>query len=221
MNISSTILSQEGDNELKIVVIGESSVGKTSIINQYINELFIDQSISTIGTDKFTKIETINNKEIKLNIWDTAGQERFRSLTPLFLKGSNIVLMVYDITDKVSFVELNNFWLQKVKDNTNNIILGIIANKSDLYINEAISIDEGKQFAKSVNGFLFETSAKNLESVRNAFISLVQIYIEKNGGENSSKEHIQIQKANLKKKKKNVVKILFLFHFILFKFFLF
>ena len=104
MNISSTILSQEGDNELKIVVIGESSVGKTSIINQYINELFIDQSISTIGTDKFTKIETINNKEIKLNIWDTAGQERFRSLTPLFLKGSNIVLMVYDITDKVSFV---------------------------------------------------------------------------------------------------------------------
>ena len=204
MDITNSIAEKEDENQiyLKIVLVGQSSVGKSALINQYMNKIFIESSMTTIGTDKFTKAETINNIEITLNIWDTAGQERFRSLSPLFLKGANIVLMVYDITDKVSFVELNNFWLQKVKDNTNNIILGIIANKSDLYINEAISIDEGKQFAKSVNGFLFETSAKNLESVRNAFISLVQIYIEKNGGENSSKEHIQIQKANLKKKKK-------------------
>ena len=98
---------QKENNFIKIVIVGQSSVGKTALINQYMNKIFIDAAITTIGTDKFIKIEKINNSEIKLNIWDTAGQERFRSLSPLFLKGSNIVIMVYDITNKESFDELD------------------------------------------------------------------------------------------------------------------
>jgi len=133
-------------NQLKVVLIGQSSVGKTALINQYINKLFIDTSITTIGTDKFSKIEEINNTEIKINIWDTAGQERFRSLSHLFLKGANIVLMVYDITNQDSFNELKQFWIERVNDNTKNIILGIIANKSDLYENEVVSINDGMVF---------------------------------------------------------------------------
>ena len=203
MNAPSTEEETKEYPQLKIVIIGESSVGKSAIINQYINQIFIEQAITTIGTDKFSKFEIINNQKIKLNVWDTAGQERFRSLSPLFLKGSNIVLMVYDITNKFSFTELNNFWIEKVKDNTDNIILGVIANKSDLYDMEVVPIEEGKKFASDINGVFFETSARNLETVRNVFIKLVGVYLEKYGNSvnQSLGESLDNSQDNIKKKK--------------------
>ena len=210
MNASSVEDESKEYPQLKIVIIGESSVGKSAIINQYINQIFIEQAITTIGTDKFSKFEIINNQKIKLNVWDTAGQERFRSLSPLFLKGSNIVLMVYDITNKFSFTELNNFWIEKVKDNTDNIILGVIANKSDLYDMEVVPIEEGKKFASDVNGFFFETSARNLETVRNVFVKLVGVYLEKYGGgvNQSFGDSLDISQDNKKKKKKLLLVLL-------------
>jgi small GTP-binding protein len=203
MNAPSTEEETKEYPQLKIVIIGESSVGKSAIINQYINQIFIEQAITTIGTDKFSKFEIINNQKIKLNVWDTAGQERFRSLSPLFLKGSNIVLMVYDITNKFSFTELNNFWIEKVKDNTDNIILGVIANKSDLYDMEVVPIEEGKKFASDINGVFFETSARNLETVRNVFIKLVGVYLEKYGNSvnQSLGESLDNSQDNIKKKR--------------------
>ena len=203
MNASSVEDESKEYPQLKIVIIGESSVGKSAIINQYINQIFIEQAITTIGTDKFSKFEIINNQKIKLNVWDTAGQERFRSLSPLFLKGSNIVLMVYDITNKFSFTELNNFWIEKVKDNTDNIILGVIANKSDLYDMEVVPIEEGKKFASDINGVFFETSARNLETVRNVFIKLVGVYLEKYGNSVNQTfgESLDNSQDNIKKKR--------------------
>ena len=203
MNASSVEDESKEYPQLKIVIIGESSVGKSAIINQYINQIFIEQAITTIGTDKFSKFEIINNQKIKLNVWDTAGQERFRSLSPLFLKGSNIVLMVYDITNKLSFTELNNFWIEKVKDNTDNIILGVIANKSDLYDMEVVPIEEGKKFASDINGVFFETSARNLETVRNVFIKLVGVYLEKYGNSVNQTfgESLDNSQDNIKKKR--------------------
>ena len=195
---------QKENNFIKIVIVGQSSVGKTALINQYMNKIFIDAAITTIGTDKFIKIEKINNSEIKLNIWDTAGQERFRSLSPLFLKGSNIVLMVYDITNKSSFIELKNFWYEKVKDNTKNIILGIIANKSDLYEKEVVSIDDGKKFAKDCKAFFYESCAKNYDTTRQMFIYAVEEYVEKYNLEKNEKSNITVNnnKNENKKKKK-------------------
>jgi small GTP-binding protein len=191
---------QKENNFIKIVIVGQSSVGKTALINQYMNKIFIDAAITTIGTDKFIKIEKINNSEIKLNIWDTAGQERFRSLSPLFLKGSNIVIMVYDITNKESFDELDTFWLEKIKDNTKNIILGLAANKSDLYESEVVTIEEAKNFAKNNNAFFFETTAKNYESTRLLFIELVTKYIEKYGFVNENAKNLVIDKDKNKNK---------------------
>ena len=187
-------------NQLKVVLIGQSSVGKTALINQYINKLFIDTSITTIGTDKFSKIEEINNTEIKINIWDTAGQERFRSLSHLFLKGANIVLMVYDITNQDSFNELKQFWIERVNDNTKNIILGIIANKSDLYENEVVSINDGKKFANECNGFFFEVSAKNYDNTRQMFIFAINKYLDSYGFEKNNNDN-QNDKIDLKDKK--------------------
>ena len=191
---------QKENNFIKIVIVGQSSVGKTALINQYMNKIFIDAAITTIGTDKFIKIEKINNSEIKLNIWDTAGQERFRSLSPLFLKGSNIVIMVYDITNKESFDELDTFWLEKIKDNTKNIILGLAANKSDLYEREVVTIEEGKDFAKNNDAIFFETTAKNYESTRLLFIELVTKYIEKYGFVNENAKNLVIDKDKNKNK---------------------
>ena len=191
---------QKENNFIKIVIVGQSSVGKTALINQYMNKIFIDAAITTIGTDKFIKIEKINNSEIKLNIWDTAGQERFRSLSPLFLKGSNIVIMVYDITNKESFDELDTFWKEKIKDNTSNIILGLAANKSDLYESEVVTIEEAKNFAKNNNAFFFETTAKNYESTRLLFIELVTKYIEKYGFVNENAKNLVIDKDKNKNK---------------------
>ena len=191
---------QKENNFIKIVIVGQSSVGKTALINQYMNKIFIDAAITTIGTDKFIKIEKINNSEIKLNIWDTAGQERFRSLSPLFLKGSNIVIMVYDITNKESFDELDTFWLEKIKDNTKNIILGLAANKSDLYESEVVTIEEAKNFAKNNNAFFFFFSAKNYESTRLLFIELVTKYIEKYGFVNENAKNLVIDKDKNKNK---------------------
>ncbi len=182
------------ENFLKIVIVGQSSVGKTALINQYMNKIFIDAAITTIGTDKFIKVEKINDIEIKLNIWDTAGQERFRSLSPLFLKGSHIVIMVYDITNKDSFDELETFWKEKIKDNTSNIILGLAANKSDLYEREVVTIEEGKDFAKNNDAIFFETTAKNYESTRQLFIELVTKYIEKYGFISDNAKNLVIEK---------------------------
>ncbi len=190
-------------NQLKIVLIGQSSVGKTALISQYMNKIFIETSITTIGTDKFTKIEEVNNSEVKLNIWDTAGQERFRSLSPLFLKGANIVLMIYDITNENSFKELKNFWYQKVKDNTKNIILGIIANKSDLYENEVIPIEDGKKFALQCNAFFYESCAKEYDITRQMFLIAINKFIETYGNDLVKNENNVISVDSSQKKDKS------------------
>ena len=190
-------------NQLKIVLIGQSSVGKTALISQYMNKIFIETSITTIGTDKFTKIEEVNNSEVKLNIWDTAGQERFRSLSPLFLKGANIVLMIYDITNANSFKELKNFWYQKVKDNTKNIILGIIANKSDLYENEVIPIEDGKKFALQCNAFFYESCAKDYDITRQMFLIAINKFIETYGNDLVKNENNVISVDSSQKKDKS------------------
>ena len=105
------------DLEVKLSFIGESAVGKTSLINQYIKQKFSSSYILTIGADQVSRIVTLKNgKKIKLNIWDTAGQERFRSVNAIFLKGSNMIIMVYDITNKESFEEMKNFWYKEIKD---------------------------------------------------------------------------------------------------------
>ncbi len=185
---------------LKITLVGASSVGKTALINQYINHIFLDNTITTIGSDKFSRIETINDIEVKLNVWDTAGQERFRSLSPMFLKGSNIVILVYDITNKNSFEEIEQFWLDIVKENTTNFILSVAANKSDLYQKEEVNEEVGRNFAQREGAYFFTTSAKNYNNTQQLFLDLAQIYIEKFGANNNKN-----QKVLTNKKSKNSI----------------
>lgn len=120
--IDSLSLEEEKDIiSLKVTLVGSSTVGKSALINQYINNKFLETPIVTIGCDKFSKIEKINDLIIKLNLWDTAGQESFRAITKMFYKGADIVILVYDITDEKSFNEIKNFWYNEVKNNTDNL----------------------------------------------------------------------------------------------------
>ena len=174
---------------LKVTLLGETTVGKTSIIYQFIKKTFITSNLTTIGCDKFSRIITIQKRNILLNLWDTAGQERFKSLSPMFLKGSNIVILVYDITNEDSFTQLENFWINIVRDNTQNIVLGIAANKIDLYDKEIVDEERGRKFAESVNGIFACLSAKNYLSIEEFFFQLANSYFDENGFDTDLKEY--------------------------------
>ncbi len=165
---------------LKVILLGDPHTGKTSIINQYVNHEFSLSYIMTVGQDKSLKKIQIDDKIIALNIWDTCGQEQFSGVNKIFMKSTNIAILVYDITEKSSFDNLN-LWYNQLKNqiNLNNSIIGIAANKSDLYINEEVDLNEVKSYSESINAFIFETTATNHNSVNQLFYSLVETYYNK------------------------------------------
>ena len=162
------------ENNFKIVLIGESGVGKTSIISQFVDQIFEDDLQTSTGGSFSSKTLTFNNgKIIKLEIWDTAGQERYRALTKIFYKNALAAVLVYDITRKQSFEELKNYWIKQIKESApENIILAIAANKSDLLDREQVNEDEARNFAKENNALFYETSAKNSIGVNELFIGI-------------------------------------------------
>ena len=109
--------ADEYDYLFKLIIVGDSNVGKTNIMSKYIRDQFNFNSKSTIGVEFGTKILTIDNKKIKAQIWDTAGQERYKSITSAYYKTAAVCILVYDITRKTSFEELKNYWVNEVKAN--------------------------------------------------------------------------------------------------------
>ena len=164
---------------IKFILIGDSGVGKTCLINQYINQKFTYNQLPTITAgDKYTKELNLCNKVLSLEIWDTVGQERFRSLNKIYLNNAKIAAIVYDITNQETFDNLKK-WYKDIKEKNNTIkIIGILANKSDLYEEKVVSKEEGENYANSINGFFYETSAMDYESVSNAFEGLTKKYVE-------------------------------------------
>ena len=195
--------------EVKLIFIGESGVGKTSLIKQFIDKYFIDKKLTTIGHDILQKeIYLSEDKKIILNIWDTCGQEQFRTINQLFLKNAKIVLFVYDITQKKSFEELKNFWYEYVISVLGkNIIIGIAANKSDLYQNEEVNINDAKNFAFEINAIYKETSAKYFESINSLINDMIFKFIEKSENDNKLNENnISVVSEDNEKKKNGCCK---------------
>ena len=165
--------------DIKFVIIGESRIGKTCLINQYVNSFFDPLCYITTGKDISYKELKINENTLNLEIWDIAGIGLYRTVNKIFLKNTQIALLVYDITDQNSFNQLN-YWINEIKDlNDKNIILGIAANKIDLFDKKVVSNEEGEKFAKDNNLEFFETSAYNYESIEKVFNRLGEIYLEK------------------------------------------
>ena len=166
--------------KLKLIFVGHGKVGKTSLINQYINKTFTEGYVMTVGGDKTLKKLNVRGRDLNIEICDTAGQKEYRAVNKIFMKNTDIALIVYDITNRKSFEELNN-WIEGVKEinNNKNVIFGIAANKSDLYEQKVINKKEGEEFAKNNNALFFETSAKDYDSVENVFLTLSEEYLKK------------------------------------------
>ena len=162
----------------KVVLVGESGVGKTSIITQFIEQTFQEDIQSTTGGTFSTKsVVCDGGKILKFEIWDTAGQEKYRSLTTMFYKDANAAVMVYDVTRKESFEEIKNYWSNQIKDNSpENIILAIAANKSDLIEKETVDEGEARNFAKELNAIFVTTSAKSSEGINSLFEEIAKKY---------------------------------------------
>ena len=165
----------------KVIFVGDSSVGKSCIINRYINNSFSNLVEVTLGCNSLLKTITIDNYNIKFDIWDTAGMEKFRSLNAQFYKDANIVILVYEIINLNSFNSIKNYWYKDIIENSNkNIILGLIGNKSDLYLDkEEVSEEEARNYAKEINAIFKLTSALNGNGINELFEILAKEYIKK------------------------------------------
>ena len=191
---------------LKIVLIGESGVGKTSIISQFIDQIFQDDQQSTIGGTFSTKtLKCSNGKTLKFEIWDTAGQEKYRSVTKMFYKDADVAILVYDITNKYTFEELQKYWVQQVKDSSpKDIILAIIANKSDLIEKEQVDEAVARNYANEINALFALISAKNNFGVDDLFIEIAKKY---SGAESANRVEENDEIEEYRKIRKESVKI--------------
>jgi len=184
----------------KIVLLGETGVGKTSIITRYIANSFSQVVMTSTGSSFFSKkIEISGNKRVKLQIWDTAGQEKYRSLAKIFYQSASVAILVYDVTLKNTFENLKEFWAGEVKTNApEDIILAIAANKSDDYINQQVDIQEGKDLAKSLNAIFVCTSAKLGNGIDDLFRMVAEKFIdpEKNIAESYMNKNEILEQQN-------------------------
>ena len=168
--------------ENKVVLIGETSVGKTCIITQLIKgkyKVYIESSFTAQYCQK--NFEFPGDKNITLDIWDTAGQERFRSLNRIFYSNAKAAILVYDITDQKSFDEIKNYWYGQIRQNCDNdVIIAIAANKSDLYEDREVSNEKGEEFAVSINAIFSPTSAKNNNGIKYLFETIAKKMLNNN-----------------------------------------
>ena len=161
---------------LKILVLGDSAVGKTSLLLKYTDDYFPTVYVSTIGIDYKTKIININDMNISLQIWDTAGQERFRSLAKSFMKDADGILFVYDITNKKSFDNIKN-WIKRTEDVNDSFQKIIVGNKSDLENKREVKKETLEKFCNTGNLKGIEMSAKLGINVNEAFNILTQLLV--------------------------------------------
>ena len=184
----------EETQEIKLLLVGDSGVGKTNLIYVFLNNSFQDYPGSTLASYSFEGDYFYKNNSYKYNIWDTAGQEQYRSINKMFIRGSKIILIVYSIDSRDSFNSVN-FWIDYVKKNLkgDKYIMALIANKSDLYEeNQMVMDEEGEEVAKKYSIDFLRTSAKTSGKSFQDFVNkLIAIYIEKYFGTANDGEDIK------------------------------
>ena len=173
------MLGRKFDYSLKVIVVGDSGVGKTCLLVRYIRNLFDEESQPTLGVEFMTKIVTTEKHKIQLQLWDTAGQELFRSVTRGYYRGSAGAFLVFDITNRDTFDNIGR-WLQDIKDVArSDVVTLLIGNKSDKADQRQVSTEEAQEFAKKNSMQYFETSAKTGSNISESIDACVAI-IEQN-----------------------------------------
>ena len=192
----------------KILILGDSSVGKTAYIVRFCEEKFEEGTISTIGVDIKTKFLTRKEKKINLQIWDTAGQERFRSIAKNSYKGADGIILMYDITNISTFKHIKN-WISDIKSKTDKpldkLALLIIGNKSDLEENREVNEENKNDIINEHKLKIIETSAKENKNINESMIELIDKMIELGVGKTKNDEDDEdgqkLGRNNTKKKK--------------------
>lgn len=168
------------ESEVKVVLLGQSSVGKTCIVNHLLTGKFDDSVSPTLGASYASKTLDVNGQKVSLQIWDTAGQERFRVLAPMYYRGAQAAILVYSIVDEQSFQQID-YWASSLKENAGSSVeLFLVGNKCDLESERVIKEEQGKDKADSINAQLFETSALTGAEINDLFTTLAKKCTENN-----------------------------------------
>ena len=191
----------------KVVLLGESGVGKTSIISRFINDTFEEGLVTTTGASYAGKdmvFKDYQNQVIRFEIWDTAGQEKYRALAQIFYKDAAIAILVYDITSEESFEEIKKYWYTQLKESASkDIVIGLAANKCDLIDDEKVSEERAREFAKEIGAVFKLTSACKSIGIEELFVGVGCKFLDPNYKEDENKKpEVKIIEEPKKKKKK-------------------
>ena len=206
---NNTTVKKDEDEAIKIVLVGNSGVGKTCISQRYMNDSFTQQEGSTVGASYFQKILDLDGKTVRLDIWDTAGQEKYRAMGKMFYKEAYIVLFIYDITDEESFQDLKNVWYDELKKaGEKHVVLAVVGNKSDMFLKEAVKEDDARKWANEIGAVFGLVSAKTGDCISLLFESVVRKYyspdyVAKINKEKKNKTQTVTLTKNIEKKEKN------------------
>ncbi|XP_037446182.1 ras-related protein RIC1-like [Triticum dicoccoides] len=164
--------ASEYDYLFKLLLIGDSSVGKSCLLLRFADDAYVDTYISTIGVDFKIRTVELDGKSVKLQIWDTAGQERFRTITSSYYRGAHGIIIVYDVTDRESFNNVKQ-WLSEIdRYASDSVCKLLVGNKCDLVDSKVVDTEEAKAFAESLGMNFLETSAKEAINVETAFLTM-------------------------------------------------
>ena len=201
-------MSNNNLHPIKIILLGDTGVGKSSIIKRYYEDTFNDNLTTTFVSSYLEKTIKIKGQKVKLEIWDTAGQEEFRSITKLFVKNSKVIILVYDVTNRPSF-ECLNYWYDYIeKEIGKEVILGLAGNKTDLVFEdgfgEEVSLEEGKEYAEKINANFSLVSAKESgKEISDLFEQCVARYLDLNISDEDSNLNIKLDSPSTDNNKKS------------------
>ena len=199
------------ENDIKIILLGETGVGKTNLIAVFLGAKFKEDTLSTMACYSYSGKYQHKKKSYNYTIWDTAGQEKYRALNKMFVRDAQIIILVYSIIDRSSFKELD-YWLQYAKENKgdDDYILGLVGNKSDLFLNETVTEEEGMKFASDKKIKFVITSALEkcdnyIKFVNGLIKDYIKIFIKNKNEKNENPNDLSISinnESTLAEKKK-------------------
>jgi len=160
--------------QFKLVLLGDSAVGKSSLVLRFVRGQFFEYQESTIGAAFLTQTVALHDTTVKFEIWDTAGQERYHSLAPMYYRGAAAAIVVYDITNPESFTRAKN-WVKELQRQGNpNIVIALAGNKADLGSKRRVEVEEAQAYANEIGIFFMETSAKSALNVNELFVDIAR-----------------------------------------------